>query len=323
MRAVRVNSHGGAEVLVVEDIEPPRPTPSQVLVRVEASGINYLDIYQRAGASPVPPPFTLGVEGAGRVIATGADVADLAVGDLVAWHYSPGSYAEQVAVEASALVRVPSGVPADTASAIMLQGLTAHYLSTSTYPIQPGDTAVVHAAAGGVGLLLTQMVKLRGGRVIATVSSPEKEQLARSAGADEVIRYDGEDVATAVLGLTDGEGAAVVYDGVGQATFDDSLASLRVRGYLVLYGAASGPVPPVPPEQLNSGSLFLTRPNLGNYTRDRAELTNRTDEIFSWLTAGKLQVHIGGRYPLKAAAQAHRDLESRRTAGKLLLQPRP
>ncbi|MDQ6649521.1 MAG: quinone oxidoreductase, partial [Actinomycetota bacterium] len=261
-------------------------------------------------------------EGAGRVSAVGDGVDSVGPGDRVAWKLAQGSYAEQVLVAAEEAVPVPDGVSDEVAAAVMLQGLTAHYLAASTFPVGSGDTVLVHAAAGGVGLLLTQIVKLRGGRVIGTVSTAAKEEQARGAGADEVIRYDEVDVAPRVRELTGGEGVAAVYDGVGRDTVDGSLASLRPRGMLVIYGAASGPVPPFDVQRLNAGgSLFLTRPSLGHYTRDRAELTGRTDELFGWLAAGRLDVFIGGRYPLSDVRQAHQDLEGRRTTGKLLLLP--
>jgi NADPH2:quinone reductase len=268
-------------------------------VDVEAAGVNYRDVYEREGRYGGTPPFIAGVEGAGR-----------AGGELVAWSSAPGSYAEQVVVDADRAFPVPDGISAELASASLLQGMTAHYLATSTYPVQEGDNVLVHAAAGGVGLLLTQIVKLRGGRVVATTSSEEKAELARGAGADEVIGYD--DVAEHVNEF------GVVYDGVGQATFDSSLAALRPRGTLVLYGAASGPVPPFDPMRLeNEGSLFLTRPSLRHYTsRERA------GEVFGLIKDGKLDVRIGGRYPLEDARKAHEDLEGRRTTGKLLLLPR-
>jgi len=240
----------------------------------------------------------------------------------VAWAQAPGSYAEQVLVPAEKAVAVPDGVTDELAAAALLQGLTAHYLTHSTYPIQPGDTALVHAAAGGVGLLLTQMVRLRGGTVIATVSTEEKEQLARSAGADHVIRYTETDFTDEVRRLTGGEGVAVVYDGVGRSTFDGSLASLRRRGLLALYGASSGPVPPFDPQRLNlGGSLFLTRPTIAHYTATRNELDQRAGDLFSYLADGRLTVRIGARYPLEQARAAHEDLEGRRTTGKLLLLP--
>ena len=267
------------------------------------------------------PPFVAGLEGAGTVAGLGDGVTEFAVGDRVAWSSGQGSYAEQVAMDATRAVAVPAAVGDELAAAAILQGMTAHYLCNTTFPVQPGDTVAVHAAAGGVGLLLTQMVKLRGGRVIATTSTEEKAGLARAAGADEVIGYEG--FAEQVRELTDGEGAAAVYDGIGKDTFDASLASLRTRGMLVLYGAASGPVPPFELGRLMSGgSLFLTRPSLMHYAAVREELLQRASTVFGWIADGSLDVRIGGRYPLERAADAQRDLESRRTTGKLLLSVR-
>lgn len=322
MRAVQVSQYGGPEVLELVDLDAPQPGPGQVRVEVAASGVNFMDIYQRTGRYPVPTPFRLGNEGAGRVTQVGAGVDTLRVGDRVAWKAAQGSYAEQVLVAASEAVPVPEAVDDDTAAALMLQGLTAHYLATSTFPVGPGNTALVHAAAGGVGLLLTQLVKIRGGRVIATVSSEAKEELAREAGADHVVRYDRTDFTVAARELTGGRGVDVVYDGVGQATFDASLASLRPRGYLVVYGAASGNVAPFDLQRLNSGgSLFVTRPTLMHYTATREELLGRTDELFGLVTTGRLQVRISARYPLADVRAAHEDLAGRRTVGKLLLHP--
>jgi NADPH:quinone reductase len=322
MRAIQVQKHGGPEVLEVADVEPPRPGPGQVLVDVAASGVNYVDTYQRSGLYQVALPLRLGVEGAGTVAALGEGVTDLRVGDRVGWVSAPGSYAEQVVVDAARAIPVPGGVTDEVAAAVLLQGLTAQYLSTSTYPVQPGDAVVVHAAAGGVGLLLTQMVKLLGGRVIATVSTEEKAALARGAGADDVVRYDQVDFAPEVRRLTGGEGAAAVYDGVGRTTFDGGLASLRPRGTMVLYGAASGPVPPFDPQRLNAGgSLFLTRPSLVHYTRTRDELMGRARQVLGWIAEGSLDVRIGGRYAFGEARRAHEDLHGRRTTGKLLLLP--
>lgn len=320
MRAVRVEECGGPEVMRVVDVPAPDPGPGEVRADVSASGVNFIDTYRRSGLYPMALPFIVGSEGAGTVSAVGAGVTDLAVGDRIAWKEAPGSYAEQVLVAAGEAVPVPSGTGLETAAAVMLQGLTAHYLATSTYPVQPGDWALVHAGAGGVGLLLTQMVKQRGGHVLATVSTPEKAELARAAGADEVASYD--DFAARARELTGGEGAAVVYDGVGKTTFDQSLDALRIRGTMVLYGGASGPVPPMDPQTLNAkGGLYLTRPMLGHYTRDRAELVGRTDELFGWIADGSLDVRVGGRYALEDAAQAHEDLQGRRTTGKLVLNP--
>ncbi|WP_163506361.1 quinone oxidoreductase family protein [Fodinicola acaciae] len=318
MRAIQVTEPGGADVLKVVDIDQPAIAANQVLVRNAAAGVNYIDTYQRSGVYPIPTPFTLGLEGAGEVVEVGVGVTDIAVGEQVAWKAAPGSYAEYVAVSDSEAVPVPDGVSPELAAAVMLQGLTAHYLAVSTYPVKEGDWAVVHAGAGGVGLLLTEIVKKRGGNVLATTSTPEKAELARSAGADEVTTYD--DFADKIKKLTGGKGAHVVYDGVGKTTFDQSLAALRPRGYMVLYGGASGQVPPVDPQRLNSGgSLFLTRPTLVHYASDRDELVSRTDEVFGWIADGSLTVRIGHRYDLADVVQAHNDLEGRKTTGKIIL----
>jgi NADPH:quinone reductase len=322
MRVVEGGRLGGPEVLSVAEREAPRPGPGEVVVDIAAAGVNYMDIYQREGVGnyKTEPPFVPGAEGAGTVTAVGADVTGLAVGDRVAWAGPGSSYAEQVALPARRVVRVPDGVSLQVAAAAMLQGMTAHYLCTSTYPVREGDIAVVHAAAGGVGLLLTQMVKRRGGVVVGTTSGGEKTELALRAGADHVVGYDRfRDI---VDEASDGAGAHVVYDGVGQATFDDSLAALRPRGMMVLYGAASGQVPPLDPQRLNSGgSLFLTRPTLVHYIADADELRWRAGEVFGWIAQGDLDVRIGGTYPLADAARAQEDLASRRTTGKLLLLP--
>jgi len=320
MRAVVVTGSGGPEVLEVQDLPAPEAGPGQLVVDVEAAGVNYRDIYEREGSYGNEPPFVAGVEGAGTVTALGDGVTEHAVGDRVAWASAQGSYAEQVLVDAARAVTVPDGVTTELAAAAMLQGMTAQYLATSTYAVQPGDAVLVHAAAGGVGLLLTQVVKMRGGRVIATTSGGEKAQLARGAGADEVIGYD--KFAERVRELTGGEGVAVVYDGVGRSTFDGSLASLRRRGSMVLFGAASGQPPPFAPMRLeNSGSLYLTRPAIRHYTATREELLSRATDVFGWIAAGELEVRIGGRYPLEEAGRAHEDLAGRRTTGKLLLRP--
>jgi NADPH:quinone reductase len=324
MRVIEVGQRGGPEVLKLAERPDPQPGPGQVVAEVSAAGVNYMDIYQREGVGGYRPelPFVTGGEGAGTLTAVGEGVTGLAVGDRVAW-WAPGSYAEQVVLPADRVVPVPDGVSTEVAAAALLQGMTAHYLVTSTYPVRPGDVAVVHAAAGGVGLLLTQMVKRRGGIVVATCSGGqdgEKAGLARDAGADHVTGYDR---FRAVVGeVTGGKGAHVVYDGVGQSTFDDSLASLRPRGTLVVYGAASGQVPPFDVQQLNSGgSLFVTRPTLAHYAADQEELRWRADEVFASIAKAELDVRIGGRYPLADAARAQQDLAARRTTGKLLLIP--
>lgn len=322
MRAVVVDQPGGPEVLVLKDVPAPEPGPGRLLVDVAAAGLNFIDTYQRGGMYPVPMPAVLGLEGAGRVAAVGDGVEGFAVGDRVAWTDQSGSYAEQVAIRANRALRVPDGIDDQVAAAIPLQGLTAHFLATSTHPVQPGDDVLVHAAAGGVGQLLVQIVKRLGGRVIATCSTAEKEALARAAGADEVIRYDQEEFAPKVRELTGGKGVRVVYDGVGKATFDGSLESLQQRGLMVLFGAASGAVPPFDIQRLNSGgSLYLTRPTLFHYVADDAELARRADELFGWIAEGSLKVAVGATYPLADTAQAHADLQARKTTNKVLLIP--
>jgi NADPH2:quinone reductase len=323
MRAVVVKQHGGPDVLTIVDQESPKPGPGELLVDVAAAGVNFMDIHQREGRPPYVGdlPFVPGAEGAGTVAAVGSEVADFAVGDRVAWAGVPGSYAEQVVVPAERAVPVPDGVDLNVAAAVMLQGLTAHYLSHSTYPVGEGDLVVVHAAAGGVGLLLTQMAKMRGGVIVGTTSSADKAELARTAGADYTAGYD--NFAVVAREVTDGAGAAAVYDGVGLATFDDGLAALRPRGFMVLYGAASGPVPPLNLQRLAaSGSLFVTRPILVHHIARRAELLRRAADLFTWIRDGKLDVRIGDTYRLDEAARAHQDLGSRRTTGKVLLLPR-
>ena len=324
MRVIEIESRGGPEVLSLAERPAPQPGPGQIVAEVAAAGVNYMDIYQREGVGGYRPelPFVTGGEGAGTVIAVGEGVTSPAVGDRVAW-VGPGSYAEQVVLPADRVVPVPDGISDELAAATILQGMTAHYLVTSTYPVQAGDIALVHAAAGGVGLLLTQMINRRGGIVIATCSGGEdgeKAGLARGAGAAHVSGYDR---CQAIVGeISGGAGADVVYDGVGLATFDDSLAALRPRGMLVVYGAASGQVPPFDIQRLNSGgSLFLTRPTLAHYIATTEELRWRAREVFDWIGSGELDVRIGGRYPLADAAQAQRDLAARRTTGKLLLIP--
>ena len=324
MRAVVIERHGGPEVLSVTSRPSPEPGPGQLLVDVEAAGVNYMDIYQRQGLPPYGGgnlPVVPGAEGAGTVAATGDGVTEAAVGDRVAWAGVPGSYAERALVPAERAVPVPDGVDTRVAAAVMLQGATAHYLCNDTYPVAEGDVVVVHAAAGGVGRLLTQLAKRRGGIVVATTSTQEKAELARRAGADHLAGYD--DFRAVTREVSGGTGAAAVYDGVGAATFDQSLAALRPRGYMVLYGASSGPVPPFDLQRLAAGgSLFITRPTLGHYLATREELLRRTGELFSWIQRGELDVRIGATYRLQDAARAQEDLGSRRTTGKLLLLPR-
>ncbi|HEY2724908.1 MAG TPA: quinone oxidoreductase [Pseudonocardiaceae bacterium] len=323
MHAILVTETGGPEVLRLAEVPDPEPGPGQLLVDVASAGVNYIDTYHRSGLYPVQVPFIPGSEAAGTVSALGEGVEEFAVGDRVAWAMGSGTYAEKAVVDAERAVPVPEDVDPELAGGVLLQGMTAHYLTTSTHPVQAGETVLVHAAAGGMGLLLTQLARARGARVIGTVSTAEKERLAREFGADEVIRYtEVDDLAGEVRGLTGGKGVAAVYDGVGAATFDASLASLRLRGMLALYGAASGPVPPVDPQRLNSaGSVFLTRPSLPHYTASRDELLWRAGEVFDAVRGGSLRIRIGGRYPLAEARRAHEDLQGRRTTGKLLLLP--
>jgi NADPH2:quinone reductase len=320
MRAVVVSELGGPEVLTAGQRPDPEPGPGQVLVEVAAAGVNFKDVYHRSGVYPQQLPYVPGEEGAGTVLAAGDGADGLAPGDRVAWCAAPGSYAERVAVPAAHAVPVPDGIDLKVAAAVLLQGLTAHYLCRSTYPVQPGQVSVVHAAAGGVGLLLTQMIKSLGGIVVATTSSADKAALAERAGADYVTSYDEFPAVTRTA--SEGRGADVVYDGVGQATFDASLASLRPRGMMVLFGGSSGQVPPFDLQRLNrGGSLYVTRPTLGHYIADRAELLWRSGDIFAAIAQGALDVRIGAEYPLADASRAHADLTARRTTGKVLLVP--
>ncbi|MGW3485349.1 quinone oxidoreductase family protein [Rhodococcus indonesiensis] len=321
MRAIEVARFGGPDVLTPVEVPAPEPGPGQLLVRTDAVGVNYIDTYFRTGLYPRELPHIPGTEGTGRVVATGEGVAGVAVGDRVSWAAADGSYAEQVLVPAAVAVPVPDAVPAEQAASALLQGMTAHYLLNSTYPAQPGETVLVHAGAGGVGLLLTQLAAAKDVRVITTVSSDEKAALSRGAGATEVLRYS-DDLAEQVRDLTGGEGVAAVYDGVGAATFESSLASLRIRGTLALFGAASGPVPPFDLQRLNpAGSLYVTRPTLAHHVRTREELMWRAGDVFAAVADGTLTVRVGARYPLAQAAQAHRDLEARRTTGSIVLLP--
>lgn len=318
--AIVARQAGGPEVLTYEDVERPVPGPGQLLVKVGAAGVNFIDTYKRSGTYKIPFPFTPGSEAAGTVEAVGDGVTGFVPGDRVATAEGINCYADYALVDEGAALPVPRGLDDLTAAALPLQGITAHYLMNSTFKVEPGHTVLLHAGAGGVGLLLIQLLKARGAEVITTVSTDAKEQLARGAGADHVLRYEG--FAERVREITSGTGADVVYDGVGKDTFDGSLAALRVRGMLVLFGAASGPVPPVDPQRLNAGgSLFLTRPTLGHYLRDAAERRWRSGEVFAAAADGSLKVRIGARYPLVQAAQAHRDLEGRKTTGKVILVP--
>ncbi|MEV0762454.1 quinone oxidoreductase [Nocardia sp. NPDC050435] len=321
MRAIQVSEHGGPDVLRPVDAPDPAIAPDQLLVDTQAIGINFIDTYFRTGMYPAAVPYVPGSEGTGVVAAIGADVTDFQVGDRVAWCAAPGSYAEKVAVNAAIAVPVPDGVAAPVAASALLQGMTAHYLVESVYKPEPGETVLVHAGAGGVGLILTQLAAARGIRVITTVSSDAKEELSREAGAAEVLRY-ADDLAEQVRKLTDGVGVAAVYDGVGKDTFEASLSSLRVRGTLALFGAASGPVPPFDLQRLNGlGSLVVTRPKLGDFTRDREELRWRAGDIFTAIADGTLNIRVGATYPLAEAERAHRDLEGRKTTGSIVLLP--
>jgi NADPH2:quinone reductase len=322
MRAIRVHEFGGPEAMRLEELPTPKPGDGQALVRIEAAGLNYIDTYQRTGAYKNPLPYGLGLEGAGVVEAVGPGVTTVRAGDRVAWTGVPGSYATHNAVPADRLVTLPAGVDSRAGASAMLQGMTAHYLAHSTYPLKPGDACLVHAAAGGVGLLLCQMARRAGARVIGTVSTEEKANLAREAGAHEVILYSRQDFEAEVKRLTGGKGLQVVYDAVGKDTFDKSLNCLAMRGYMVLYGAASGPVAPLDPQVLNAkGSLFLTRPSLFHYIATRDDLVRRAGEVLGWIQKGELKLRIGATFPLAEAAQAHRDLEGRKTTGKVLLIP--
>lgn len=321
MRAVVVAEHGGPEVLQVQERQALAPSAGQVQVAVRAAGVNFIDIYQRSGAYSMELPYVAGSEGAGEVIAVGDDVESVHVGDAVAWAMQPGSgYTEVATLDAERVVPIPSGVTYEQAAAVMLQGMTAHYLVNSTFPARAGHVALVHAAAGGVGLLLCQMLASKGVRVIGTTSTQEKAQSAKAAGAHDIIFYREQDLVAEVKNLTGGKGVDVVYDGVGQATFNAGLESLKPRGMMALFGAASGPVEPIDPQILNAqGSLFLTRPSLGHYVADTAELRSRADDVLGQVAAGTLAVSIGGRYPLEDASRAHEDLASGHTSGKLLL----
>jgi NADPH2:quinone reductase len=322
MKAIRIHTSGGADALRVDDVPRPEPQAGQVRVRIAAAGINFIDVYHRTGLYPVPLPYILGVEGAGEVEAVGSNVTGLAVGDRVAWAGPPGSYAEAAVLPAERLVKVPAGLSLEQAATAMLQGMTAHYLTTSTYPLAPGHVCLVHAAAGGAGLLIVQMAKRRGAKVIGTVSTEEKARLAREAGADKVVLYTQQDFESEAKAFSEGRGVDVVYDSVGRTTFEKSLSSLRPRGMLVLFGQSSGSVPPFDPALLSAkGSLFLTRPTLFHHVADRAALEERARDVLGAVADGSLKLRIDRTYPLVEAAAAHRALEGRQTAGKLLLAP--
>lgn len=322
MKAIRVQEPGGPETLRLVEVPDLKPREGEALVRIEAAGVNFIDVYHRTGAYPLSYPLIPGQEGAGTVVEVGAGVGEVAPGDRVAFASGPGAYAELAAVPAAKLVPVPQGVSSRQAAAVMLQGMTAHYLATSTYPLGPGHTCLVHAAAGGVGLLLCQIAKSRGARVFGTVSTDEKARAAREAGADPTIHYTTEDFVAEVRRLTGGTGVSVVYDGVGRSTFEKSLDCLAARGAMVLFGQSSGAVAPIDPQILNAkGSLYLTRPTLAHHTRTREELMIRAGDVLGRVAAGTLTVRIFRELPLADAAQAHRLLESRGTIGKVLLIP--
>ena len=322
MKAVQISQTGGPEVMKYTDVPDPTPGSGQALIDIQAVGVNYTDVQTRSGRNPPAAlPVIPGVEGAGVVSAVGEGVSEVSVGDLVAYSGVGASYAEKVVAPADRLVKMPEGLSAEQGAAAMLQGMTAHYLVHTTYPLNSGDTALVHAAAGGVGLILTQMAKALGAQVIGTVSTEAKAQLAREAGADHVINYVEQDFEAEVNRITGNAGVQVVYDSVGASTFDKGIACLVQRGYMVLYGQASGPVPPVPVAVLNSKSLFLTRPGLADYTITREELLQRAGDVLGWVRSGKLKLHMHGNFSLSDAAEAHRQLEGRQTTGKLLLIP--
>jgi NADPH2:quinone reductase len=322
MKAIRVHEFGDAHVLQLDEISIPQPGPGQALVKIEASGVNYIDTYQRTGLYPIPLPFTPGNEAAGVVEAVGPDVDTVNPGDRVAYCMHPGSYADYALVAGEKLVAVPDALSLKNAAAVLLQGMTAHYLARSTYPLKPGDTCLVHAAAGGTGQMLVQVAKIAGATVIGTVSTEEKAEIARQAGVDHIIRYTETDFEAETKCITNGQGVHVVYDSVGQATFNKSLAVLRTRGMLALFGQSSGKVDDFDLLRLGAGgSLYITRPSLGHYIAERDELVWRATDIFNWLADGKLSLRIDRELPLAAAAEAHRLLTGRQTAGKLLLLP--
>ena len=322
MKAIRIHAPGGPEVMRLDDAPEPTPKAGEAVVKVDAAGLNYIDVYFRSGLYKAEYPLTLGLEAGGTVTAVGPNVSEVKVGDKVAYTGVAGAYAEYAAVPAARLVVLPTGVSTRQGAAAMLQGITAHYLATSTYPLKKGDTCLVHAAAGGVGLLLCQMARMRGARVLGTVSTDEKAKLAREAGADETIIYTRQDFEAEVKRLTGGKGVQVVYDAVGKTTWDKSLNSLAPRGLIALYGQSSGPIGQIDPQILNAkGSLFLTRPSLNHHIASREELQSRASEVLGWIASGKLKMRMEFDFPLKDAAQAHRALEGRQTTGKVLLVP--
>jgi NADPH2:quinone reductase len=322
MKAIQIQKNGGPEVMALAELPVPEAAAGQVVVKVEAAGVNFIDVYQRNGLYPVQLPYVLGVEGSGTVSEVGSGAGTLAVGDRVAWAAGPGTYAEYVAVPSDKLVKVPEAIGFPEAAAAMLQGMTAHYLALETYPIKKGDTVLVHAAAGGVGQLLVQVAKRRGARVLATVSTEQKADLARKAGADEVILYTQTDFVEEVKRMTGGAGVHAVYDSVGQTTFLKSLDCLSRRGTLISFGQSSGKIQPIEPAILGAkGSLYLTRPSLFHYIADRVSLERRASDVLGWIAKGELVLHIGEKLPLAEAAEAHRRLEARKTTGKVLLIP--
>jgi NADPH2:quinone reductase len=322
MKAIRVHAPGGPEALKYEDVPEPTPKAGEAVVKVDAAGLNYIDVYQRSGLYKLELPITLGLEAGGAVTAVGSGVSEVKVGDKVAYTGVPGAYAQYAAVPAQRLVVLPAGLSTKQGAAMMLQGMTAHYLACSTYPLKKGDTCLVHAAAGGVGLILCQIARMRGARVIGTVSTDEKAKLARDAGADEVILYTKQDFEAEVKRITGGKGCQVVYDSVGKTTFDKGFNCLAPRGLMALYGQSSGPIGAFDPQTLNAkGSLFLTRPSLGHYIATREELVQRATELAGWITSGKLRLRMEFEFPLKDAADAHRALEGRKTTGKVILVP--
>lgn len=321
MHAIQVKQHGGPEALEYVEVEKPRPGNGEALVRLESIGVNFIDVYHRTGLYKLPTPLTPGSEGAGVVEEIGAGVTAVKKGDRVAWAMARGAYAEYAAVNAAMLVPIPANVDFKTAAAAMLQGMTAHYLALSTYPLKEGDSALVHAAAGGVGGLLVQVAKMRGARVFGTVGSKEKAKIARGDGADEVINYNEQDFEAEVMRLTGGKGVNVVYDSVGKTTFDKSLNCVKMRGVLALFGQSSGSVSPVDPSRLAKNGIYLTRPSLAHYTAERDELLWRARDVLGWIAEGRLKLRIDREVPLRDAAEAHRLLESRKTAGKVLLKP--
>ena len=322
MKAIRIHAPGGPEAMRLEELPQPAPKAGEAVVKVDAAGLNYIDVYFRSGLYKAEYPLTLGLEAGGTVTAVGPNVTEVRVGDKVAYTGVPGAYAEYAAVPAARLVVLPAGVSTKQGAAAMLQGMTAHYLATSTYPLKSGDTCLVHAAAGGVGLLLCQMAKMRGARVLGTVSTDEKAKLAREAGANEVIIYTRQDFEQEVKRLTGGKGLQVVYDAVGKTTWEKSLNSLAPRGLMALYGQSSGPIGTIDPGILNTkGSLFLTRPSLNHHIASREELMQRAGDVLGWIRDGKLRVRMEFEFPLEDAADAHRALEGRQTTGKVLLIP--